>query len=361
MKRTVPAWFGSKKTAAILIVLLAGLVGLLIYLWTAYGYRENRYESSSYAMGTLVHQTVYGDGREETAAEAASSVTALENQISWRVESSDIARLNDAAGTEWISLEPETISLLSLCLDVAEKSGGAFDPTILPVSRLWDFDGESPAVPEADRIQTYLSYVNYKNLRINEEDNTASLRNYYMAVDLGAAGKGAGCDAVLDVYKASSLSAGIVAVGGSVGMYGTKPDGSLWSIAVRNPYSDEDGESTMGTLELSGGFVSTSGSYEKNFTQDGVTYHHLLDPKTGTSVENDLVSVTVVCSNGENQGALSDLLSTACFVLGEEEGRELLKEYSAEGIFIRKDRSVFVTEGLRDSFQIVLEGYSYAE
>ena len=113
----------------------------------------------------------------------------------------------------------------------------------------------------------------------------------------------------------------------------------------------------MGTLSLKGGFLSTSGSYEKTFSQEGKTYHHLLDPKTGMPVENGLVSVTIV----SDSGALSDILSTACFVLGEEKGMELLEQYDAEGIFIRDARTVRVTSGLKDSFQIVMEEFTYAE
>ncbi len=361
MKVSFSRWLDNKKTAAVFLVILAILAGVLIWMWSQYGYRENRYEHSSYAMGTLVQQTVYGKDRENTAVKAASAVTNLENQISWRVEGSDIARLNDAAGTQWISLEPETISLLDLCLDVAENSQGAFDPTILPISCLWNFDSETPSFPGEELINTYLPYVGYENLRINTEDNTASLRNYYMAVDLGAVGKGAGCDAIVDTYKSSSVSGGIAAVGGSVGIYGQKPDGSLWSIAVRNPYVSQGEDATMGTLDLTGGFISTSGSYEKTFTQDGITYHHLLDPQTGFPADTGLVSVTVVCGGSEpGQGALSDILSTACFVLGEEKGKALLLHYGAEGIFIRTDKTVSVTDGLKDSFHIVSEDFSYA-
>ena len=104
----------------------------------------------------------------------------------------------------------------------------------------------------------------------------------------------------------------------------------------------------MGVLSLKSGFISTSGVYEKPFTEDGVTYHHLLDPATGYPVDNGLVSVTVVCGNG----AVSDALSTACFVLGTEKGIALLEQYGAEGIFIDENNRVTVTEGLKNQFTL---------
>lgn len=347
----------SKKTVLCLSIILIVLIAVIIWIWRQYGYRDSRYETTGFAMGSFIQQTLYGEGAEDTAGEAASSITELENKISWRVEDSDIASINDNAGSEWVEIDPSTTELLALCLQVAEDSGGAYDPTILPISRLWNFDSEDPQVPSPNDLETYLPYIDYTNLRIDKTQNLASLRNHYMAVDLGSAGKGAACDAAVAVYKESDISCGIIAVGGSVGTYGQKPDGSLWEIAVRNPYSEENGETAMGTLSLKGGFLSTSGSYEKTFSQEGKTYHHLLDPKTGMPVENGLVSVTIV----SDSGALSDILSTACFVLGEEKGMELLEQYDAEGIFIRDDRTVRVTSGLKDSFQIVMEEFTYAE
>src|SRR5699024_9207852 len=126
-------------------------------------------------------------------------------------------------------------------------------------------------------------------------------------------GKGAACDAAVQMYQESGAEAGIVAVGGSIGLYGEKPDGSLWRLGVRDPNSGDDRAEAMGLLDLASGFVSTSGSYEKTFTENGKTYHHLLDPKTGYPAESGLVSVTVVAKSG----ALSDALATAVFVLGE--------------------------------------------
>ena len=113
--------------------------------------------------------------------------------------------------------------------------------------------------------------------------------------------------------------------GSSVMSYGSKPDGSAWQVAVTDP-RDTEGD-YLGVVTLNGTeFLSTSGDYEKYFIEDGVRYHHILDPATGYPARSGLTSVTVVCDDGLN----ADGLSTACFVLGKEKAEELLKKYNAD-------------------------------
>ncbi|MCI1966386.1 MAG: FAD:protein FMN transferase [Oscillospiraceae bacterium] len=348
---------GKKNIIAVLVVVFCAAAVFAGYYWYQAEQRPASYESSNFAMGTYIQQTVYGKNAQTAAQSALSQITQLENRISWRIDSSDVARLNEAAGTDWISIDPKTASLLSVSLDVAEKSNGAYDPTILPVSSLWDFGGENQHVPAASEIQEFIPYVDFQNLRINEEDSAASLKQHFMAVDLGGIGKGAACDDAVEAYRGAGADYGIIAVGGSVGVYGSKADGSPWRIVIRDPATQDDSAGSMGQIELNSGFISTSGTYEKTFTQNGVTYHHLLNPKTGYPENNGLVSVTVQADNG----ALSDVLSTACFVLGREKGEKLLAEYGAEGIFIDSANKVYATNGLKDTFQITSKNYTLAD
>ena len=248
--------------------------------------------------------------------------------------------MNSAAGTDWLELDERTIDVLEQALSVAEATDGAYDPTILPISSLWNFDSDEPAFPGDDKIQEFLPFVGYEFLRINTEDNTASLRNHGNGVDLGGIGKGAACDAALKVYKESGISGGIIAVGGSVGVYGEKPDGTDWRISVRDP--DEDTQDGLGVLSLEEGCVSTSGSYEKTFTEGDNTYHHLLDAKTGYPAESGLVSVTVV----HESGAISDALATACFILGLEDSLPVLKELGASALFIDEEHHITIAGDL---------------
>ena len=337
-----------KRLVAILWSVLILIVAVLIFIWVKYGGRAQTYECTNYAMGTYIQQIVYGDKAVDAATAAAKSIGELEDLISWRVDTSDVASLNAEAGVDWIPVDTKTVSLLQTALDVAEKSDGAFNPMLLPITSLWDFGGDNQHVPDAEQIQKFLPFTSYENLRVNTATSSASIKIHSASIDLGGIGKGAACDEGIAAYQEAGATAGIISVGGSVGVFGAKPGSSDWSIAVRDPNSTDENVQAMGVLSLKSGFISTSGVYEKQFTENGVTYHHLLDPATGYPVDNGLVSVTVVCGNG----AVSDALSTACFVLGTEKGIALLEQYGAEGIFIDENNRVTVTEGLKNQFTL---------
>ncbi len=326
------------------VVLIVGLVFLVLS-------GDKGHTVTTFSMGSYVQQTVYGKNREEAAKAAASAVQELENLISWRVEDSDVFRLNEEAGKEFIAIDPQTESILSVALDVCEASGGAFDVTIAPISRLWDFD-ENPHVPDSALLEKFVGKVDYQSLSL-PGDGTAALRRLDTALDLGAVGKGAACDAAVAAYEESGAEYAIIAVGGSVGVYGQKPWGKSWTVAVRDP----KGDGALGTLSLMEGFVSTSGSYEKCFTEGGVTYHHILDPSTGYPAESGLISVTVK----SDSGVLSDALSTACFVLGLEKSLPLLEKFDAQAIFIDDNNSVFVTDGWKGDFTLSSSDYTLEE
>lgn len=347
MKKLFPLSLKQKKLTTLLFLILA--VILLCLTFFLFKGTEEGYQITTYSMGSYVQQTVYGNNREEAAAGAAQAVDALDRLISWRVEGSDIQRLNAHAGEDFISIDPTTWEILQDSLSVCEKSGGAFDITIAPLSQLWRFD-ETPHLPEDSMIQSLLSQVDHRVLSLPEEYE-AALQKSGFAIDLGAVGKGAACDAIIKVYEEQGVDRAVAAVGGSVGFWGQKPFGTPWKVTVRDP----DSPGGLGILSLHGGFVSTSGSYERTFVDEetGKTYHHLLDPKTGYPAETHLVSVTVL----SNKGSLSDALSTACFVLGMEESVFLLREFQADAVFVTDSKEVYLTEGLEESFELTSSGY----
>ena len=136
--------------------------------------------------------------------------------------------------------------------------------------------------------------------------------------------------------------------------YGRKPDGSSWNVAVTDPRAEND-DDYLGVVALNGTeFLSTSGDYEKYFIENGVRYHHIMDPSTGYPAESGVTGVTVVCDSGLE----ADALSTACFVLGVEKGTLLLKAYGADGLFVDEDHHVYLTEGMKERFSLLADSYS---
>lgn len=146
----------SLKLHLVLLALLIAVVGFVIWLYTGYVGESTPYEVTNYAMGTYVQQTVYGKNGQAGASAAANAISSLENEISWRVDGSEIQKLNEQAGGDPVKVSKDTFSHLQASLDVAEETGGAFDPTpIYPLSSLWDFGGDNQQVPAVKRLTLF--------------------------------------------------------------------------------------------------------------------------------------------------------------------------------------------------------------
>lgn len=291
---------------------------------------------TAFAMGSVVYVTASGKKEQvqDIAATAVQAVQQLENQISNKKENSEISQIN--AGTGSVEAK-NTVGYTEQCVALSRWTKGAFDITVGALSRLWDFDNEQNIVPSQVDIASGLATVGYDKIQINGETVRVPPGT---VLDLGAAGKGLACSYVIDVLKSLGASDGIVTVGGSVGVYGRPA-----KVGIRDPFSSTN--QSFAVLRYTGAVASTSGVYEKHFEQEGVHYHHILDPFTGYPVQNDLVSVTVICPDG----LASDALATACFKLGYEESMEALDAYEAMAVFVYRDKTV-KTYNERYSFKI---------
>ncbi|MDR1564817.1 MAG: FAD:protein FMN transferase [Oscillospiraceae bacterium] len=344
------------------------VIGLIAYyVVNGIGIKMERtpHETSGlFAMGSVISQKLYGSHSEvemdAVANEAFTAVKELEGLISWQSESSDIGRLNKAEG-EAVSFNKKSYELLKQNLAVARKSSGAFDPTILPVVKLWGFDPPhaqdssfSYHVPKIDDIHSTLALVDYHKV-ITDDAAQAVRLGAGQSIDLGGSGKGAACDAAVEVYrKNAGISGGMIVVGGSsIGLMGEKPEGKSWDIAIRDPRGTGAGDN-LAIIQLKNCFVSTSGDYEKFFAEGSDYYHHIINPRTGWPSKSGIISATVVCSNG----ALSDMLSTACVVLGKDAALELLKEAAAEAVLADDAKNLYITQGLKSGFSLINESYT---
>lgn len=328
------------------------------------------YQSVDTAMGTIINQTIYISADAGTAdavtAEVLSCIDDLEiNYLSWRLETSEIYRINAKAG----SGQPMEMSMLltdtlQQCRKVYAASDGAFDFTMGSVARLWNIDawvGQPYTLPTQEQIDGAMAYVGGDSSGI--EGSIVNLPEG-MQLDLGAVGKGIALDSVEQVLAQKDVVTGaVISVGGSILTYGSKPDGSLWNVGIVHPL---DTSRNIGILSLPGGCsVSTSGDYERYVEVDGIRYHHILDPATGRPADSGVGSVTIlyvgeesdkdlVVGNPERntKGLFSDALSTACFVLGVEEGLELAEAFGAEALFVDKQGEIYMTEGMKQYFYL---------
>ncbi len=317
-----------KKIALTVVAVICVALLTALYFWN-YD-REKRYtfsEKNTVAMGTIVSQKVYGDYSAKHIEKITALINGLDDEISWREDSSAVAKLNRG---ETVS-SSELASLLKKCSEVSENCGGVFDVTVGGITRLWSIGEESERIPSENEIAAELENVSYTKINIDGSNITSDSN---VKIDLGAVGKGAACDNVMTYLKASDVKGAVVSVGGSIVAYGSyNKKGDKWKIAVKHPRSESE---YLGVISLSEGFVSTSGDYERYFEQDGKRYHHIIDATTGYPADSGLISVTVVCDSG----LLSDALSTACFILGYDESLPLLRKYGASAIFVGEDMKI---------------------
>ena len=295
-----------------------------------------------FAMDTYMTLTCYGTRAEEALTAAVAEIQRLDALLSTGSPDSEVSKLNAAGGGP---VGEESAAMLEESLRVYERSGGAFDITIYPLMELWGFTGDAPAVPEAAELSACLKKVGADRIALNGSE---LVLGEGQAIDLGAIAKGYTSGRLMEIFEEYELTAAIVSLGGNVQCYRRKPDGSLWRCGVRDP----KGEDYFGVVSVEDKAVITSGGYERCFEENGETYHHILDPKTGIPAKAGLISVTVVSENG----TLADALSTACYVMGEEASAAYWREYGAEEggafelILMTEDGGVWITEGLQDCF-----------
>lgn len=266
-----------------------------------------------FSMDTVMTLTVYDGGRagDEALAACRSEIYRLNDMLSVTDPDSQIGRFNQG---QFSALSQDSYGLLLSALTVAADTEGAYDPTVYPLMKLWGFYADEFTVPGENARQQALSHTGYSKAQISPEEMKITLPQG-MGVDLGGIAKGYAAEKVLETMEASGIETAVISLGGNVGLLGTKPGGEPWTVAVEKP--DGSGN-TIATLAIPGGektYCVTSGAYQRYFQVDGVTYHHILDPKTGCPAETDLLSVTIVSRNGTE----ADALSTALFVMGFDE------------------------------------------
>ena len=295
-----------------------------------------------FAMDTYMTVTAYGEKAQEAVDAAEAEIKRLDALLSTGNADSEIAKLNEQKSA---TLSEDGGYLVKRALELNKETDGAFDIAIYPVMEAWGFPIQNFRVPSADELTGLLKHVDAAKISYDKDTREISFEDDQMKIDLGGIAKGYTSSRIMDIFKESGITSGLVNLGGNVQALGTKTDGSDWRVAVQSP---DDTEDYLGVLSIRDKAVITSGGYERYFEQDGVTYHHIIDPKTGYPAENGLVSVTIVSSDG----TLADGLSTSLFIMGEEKAAEFWKAHSDEfeAILATDDGTIYVTEGLKDSF-----------
>ncbi len=333
-----------KKTAvaAMCVILAAGMTacGKKTDSVLSESVSENdKYSSDIFAMDTYMSLTAYGAKAEDAVTVAIHEIQRLDAMFSVGNTDSDVTTANMQGSA---TLSDETAYLVEQSLEISRKTDGAFDITIYPVMELWGFTTKNYKVPQADELQETLKRVSYENVSL--KDHELVLKNNAQ-IDFGGIAKGYTSSRVMQIFKEYGIEHGMVNLGGNVQTLGTKTDGTAWRVAIQSP---QGGNQYLGILETSDQAVITSGGYERYFEENGVTYHHIIDPKTGYPSDSDLTSVTIVCADGTK----ADALSTSFFVMGLKRAESFYEntDLDFDVILLTKDNQIYISEGIAQNF-----------
>lgn len=324
------------------IVMLAGCSGVEVpssdrTQTSGTGAEETKQTAEIFAMNTIMNLTVYGEEASQLLKEARALIQTYEERLSVNVETSDVAKLNRAGGQP-VQVSEETYELIQKSMAISEQTDGIFDISIYPLVRAWGFTEEEYRVPSEEERQKIAGSVDYRQIQLRE-DHTVVMPEQ-MQIDLGGIAKGYVSDKLMELFRDRGAKAAVVSLGGNVQTYGTKPDGTPFTVGLTDP---ADGESMLGTIEVGQTAVITSGSYQRYFEKDGVRYHHIMDKKTGAPAESDLTSVTVLCEHGD----MADSIATAMFVMGKERAIAFEREHDdISCILIDKNGGIWMSEGI---------------
>jgi len=299
-------------------------------------------------MGTLV--TITATAPTEAAAQAAMTagfqeIRRLEELLSTWIPTSELSRVNRAAGREPVKVGQETMMLLKRSEEVASLTQGSFNIAIGPAIDVWGFYGQS-RIPEASELAALHPLVELEQVRLDPIAGTVYLARPGMRIDVGGIGKGFAADLAAEAMKRAGALGGVVALSGDMKTFGLAPDRSRFLFAIKHPRKEG---AVLARVELQDEAISTAGDYERYFERNGIRYHHILDPRT-LQPAHGCQSVTVVA----REGVLADGLDTGIFVMGPQRGMELVEQLDGvEAVIVDQAGQILVSSGLKDRVQMI--------
>lgn len=236
----------------------------------------------------------------------------------------------------------EILDVVTLALQIAKDTDGAFDITVEPLIELWGFYGDSPRLPRPEEIQNCLKQVGYSNLVLS--DTQLKKKKADVKIDLGAIAKGYAIGQAAKVLRDQGVTSALIDAGGDIYALGTKAS-ELWKVGIRNPRGDK----ILGYLEVQDLAVMGSGDYERFFEREGKRYHHIFDPKTGYPAAG-LIGTTLV----HPDPTVADGWNTAIFVLGPEKGLDLVEKIPGmEALMVTTSGKVVYSSGLAHALKAI--------
>jgi thiamine biosynthesis lipoprotein len=255
-------------------------------------------------------------------------VAAFEARYSRFIPDSLIGRINAAAGEHWVETDPETDRLFQLCQELFFFTRGSFDPTALPLIKLWNWKDHPPRVPEERAIQAARALVGWNKIQCRP--GGIFLPHRGMALDLGGIGKEYAVDCVMNLANERGIQNILVDFGQDVRVRGHAPGKKCWTIGLDD--ATQPGKCWAG-VAVTDHAVATSGDYLRHFMINGRRYGHILDPRTGYPAFNDCRAVSVIAPSC----TIAGLLATSVCILGAHEGLQLVELHPGAAAAVTTD------------------------
>ena len=319
----------------ILIILLTIPLGVQLVFASEWVVRDAE------IMGTTIHTEVWHED-VQIAQKASKRVLEIMEEINQSmspyIEESELSLLNRIAGSQEVKVSNELFSIIDRSLYYSDITSGAFDITYASVGYLYNF--RESVRPTEYQLTESLAGIDYQHISLNHDAKTVRFLHSNVRIDLGGIAKGHAVDKAINEAVSLGVKNILVSAGGDTRIVGDR-HGRPWVIGVRHPI---DKQRVIAKIPLADEALSTSGDYERYFDEDGVRYHHIIDPKTGDSAR----SVRAVTILGP-QAVDTDALSTSVFVLGPEKGMKLVESLAKiEAIIVNQEGNLLYSSGLQN-------------
>jgi thiamine biosynthesis lipoprotein len=310
-------------------------------------------EKEEFLMGTIVQikapvEAPGSAGKVNKAIDKAfGEIARVESVFSVYKADSEISKINSLKNGETLKISGEAFELISKAVKYGLKTGGAFDITVKPLIDVWAKAKAEGKIPSEIDIRGALDKVGARDVILDNSASTISFSKPGMAIDMGGVAKGYASGQAIKVLKANGVKSAIVHAGGDMYCMGFKSGNKPWKVGIQHP---RDRRSIIYELEVRDKSVDTSGDYERYFMLGGKRYSHIIDPRTGMPIGDDVVSVTVIADDP----AIGDIYSTALCILGEN-GLGFAKEEGIDAVMVKKtgDRfNVRMTEGFWKRYNV---------
>ncbi len=295
-------------------------------------------------MGTIIEITVQHDQPDLMLDEVVHRLEEYEKRFSAHDPDSELMKVNKNAGIMPVKVNPSLYQLIKIGKKHSTPSDSSLNITIGPLVQAWRIGFEDAHVPSQKKINSLLTKTNPHDIILDDENQTVFLKRTGMFIDLGAVAKGFIADLIIEDFKSMNVSAGLINLGGNVMTYGMAPkhEDGYWRIGIQHPFLSRG--NYIAILKAFNQSVVTSGIYERKFTIDNKTYHHILDRHTGYPIETDIAGLTIVSKKSVD----GEIWTGRLFAQSPEQIMNTLDQLKdVSGIAVTKDGELYYSNSLK--------------